>query len=279
MEIVASPKLKGGPPSSRLNYWLYLKIGLVVALICLLYTRIHTELALDWWNEPALSQGMLIPPFAAYLAWLRRDTTFAHPVKPDNRGLFLMMLACGILLVGQLAVEFFLMRISFVILLAALVWTFWGTARLRTLAFPLLLLTTMVPLPMIVYNALAAPLQLFASDIAAQLARLLGVTVYRDGNIIQLAYTSLGVVEACSGLNSLSALAVASLLLGYLICSRLLTRAFLLVLSIPLAIAFNVLRITGTADHSFSGWLVFLVGFGALYGFAKVTRLLLESHR
>jgi exosortase len=165
-------------------------------------------------------------------------------------------------------------------------------ARLRTRAFPFLLLATMVPLPGIVYNALAAPLQLFASDIATRLAQLLGVTVYRDGNIIQLAYTSLGVVEACSGLNSLSALIIASLLLGYLICWRLLTRIFLLALSIPLAIAVNVLRVTGTAVladynqefamgfyHSFSGWLVFLVGFGALYVFARAIRFVLESNR
>ena len=52
----------------------------------------------------------------------------------------------------------------------------------------------MVPLPMIVYNSLAAPLQLFASDLATQLAQMLGVSVYRDGNIIHLATTSLGVV-------------------------------------------------------------------------------------
>jgi exosortase len=149
-----------------------------------------------------------------------------------------------------------------------------------------------VPLPMIVYNSLAAPLQLFASEIATQLAQMLGVSVYRDGNIIHLAHTSLGVVEACSGLNSLSALIVASLLLGYLFCSRFLSRLLLVLISAPLAIAVNILRVTGTAVladynyefamgfyHSFSGWLVFVAGFGVLYLFAKAANRLLESPR
>jgi len=140
----------------------------------------------------------------------------------------------------------------------------------------------MVPLPVIVYNAMSTPLQLLASDIATSLAQGLGVTVYRDGNIINLARISLGVEEACSGLNSLSALMVGGLLLGYLQCTRLRTRTLLFALTIPLSIAVNILRVTGTAViadyhqefamgfyHSFSGWLVFLGGFGILYVLAN----------
>ena len=270
----------------------YLEIAVVVAIIAVMYGWVLADLAKDWWNEPALSQGMLIPPFAAYIAWLRRQVTLAHPPLTDNRGLLLIACACGAYILGKLAAEFFLMRISFVLLLVGLVWTFWGFARMRSLAFPFLLLATMVPLPAIVYNSLAAPLQLFASNVAAQLAQLLGVTIYRDGNIIHLATMSLGVVEACSGLNSLSALVVASLLLAYLVCSRLPAQILLVLLSIPLAIAVNILRVTGTAliadysqdfaegfYHSFSGWLVFVVGFGTLYLFAKGLHFLFESKR
>ena len=136
-------------------------------------------------------------------------------------------------LLGKLASEFFLMRFSFVILVAGVVWTFWGLPRLRTLAFPFLLLATMVPLPVTVYNSLAAPLQLLASDLATRIAQSFGISVFRDGNVIQLAGTSLGVAEACSGLNSLSALIVGSLLLGYLLCSRTASRVLLFAAAIP----------------------------------------------
>ena len=266
-----------------------LKFGVITLLTGMIYAPVLKDLALDWWNQESLSYGMLIPPLALYVAWMRRGLTFAKPVVHDSRGLWLTSAACLLFLVGKVGAEFFISRISFVVLLASFTWTFWGGARLRSLAFPFLLLATMVPLPAIVYNAMAAPLQLVASDAATNLAQAFGVTVYRDGNIINLAKTSLGVEEACSGLNSLSALMVGGLLLGFLQCKRFRARAVLFVLTFPLAIAVNILRVTGTAImadshkelalgfyHSFSGWLVFVAGFGSLYAVAKGLHVLLD---
>src|SRR6202042_1007342 len=105
--------------------------------------------------------------------------------------------------------------------------------RLKTLGFSFVLLLTMVPLPALVFNTVAAPLQLFASSVATEISQLLGVSIYRDGNIIHLATTSLGVAEACSGLNSLSSLVVGSLLLGYLEDASLTGRILLTLLSVP----------------------------------------------
>lgn len=254
----------------------------IAALIAVLYGQVLADMAEDWWNDPSLSQGLLIPPLALYFAWTHRSLTLAQPARAENRGLWMVAGACFLYIVGKLGAEFFLPRMSFVVLLGGLVWTFWGWQRLQTLAFPLLLMATMVPLPVILYNAVAAPLQLFASNVATNLAQLLGVAIYRDGNVIHLAHISLGVEEACSGLNSLSALMVASLLLGFLVCTRVSARVILFALSIPLSIAVNVLRVTGTAViadfheefalgfyHSFSGWLVFIGGFAILYAMAK----------
>jgi len=260
-----------------------LKIAVVAALTAVLFAAVLADMAHDWWTEPSLSQGMLLPPLAFYFAWIHRHRTFSYPSVPDYRGVLFTACACLMFLLGKLASEFFLMRFSFVVLLAGLVWTFWGAARLRTLAFPLLLLATMVPLPVMLYNSLAAPLQLLASDLATRIAQTFGISVFRDGNVIQLAGTTLGVAEACSGLNSLSALIVGSVLLGYLMCSRMLSRITLFVLAVPLAIAVNIVRVAGTAliadynqefaegfYHSFSGWLVFVAGFGALYLCARI---------
>ena len=274
--IVHSGELSGG-----LVRWI--KTGAIVTLVLLLYGSVILDLAAEWWTQSESSYGILIPPFAFYLAYLRRSSTLSIPAQSGSWGLSLIFLACLILLMGQLAAEFFLSRISFVVLLAGLIWTFWGFARLKSLSFPLILLATMVPLPAIVYNSAAAPLQLFASTIATGLAQALGVSVYRDGNIIHLASISLGVAEACSGLHSLCALVVASLLLGFLDIASLLGRTCIFFISIPLAVAVNVLRVTGTAIladynpdlalgfyHSFSGWLVFSMGFGVLWLIAKL---------
>src|SRR5215472_1356303 len=255
-----------------------LKIGIVSALLGALFWDVVADMAHDWWTEPAYSQGMLLPPLALYIAWIHRNRTLGYAAMPDLRGLLASAMACLLFVLGKLASEFFLTRISLVILLAGLVWTFWGVPRLRSLSFPFLLLATMVPLPALVYNSLASPLQLLASDLAAQIAQALGISVFRDGNIIQLAGTSLGVAEACSGLNSLSALIVGSMLLGYLLCSRWTSRLMLFFAAIPFAIGINILRVAGTAAladynqefalgyyHLFSGWLVFVAGFGLLY--------------
>ena len=268
---------------------LVLQIGIVSALMWVLFGNVLIDMANDWWTVPALSQGMLLPPLALYIAWLQRDRTLAYPATPDRRGLLVTALACFLFVLGKLASEFFMTRMSFVILVTGLIWTFWGVHRLRTLTLPLLLLATMVPLPALVYNSLAAPLQLFASDLAARIAQAVGISVFRDGNIIQLAGGSLGVAEACSGLNSLSALIVGSILLGYLLCSHAPARLALFVAAIPLAIVVNVIRVAGTAIladynqefamgfyHSFSGWLVFVSGFGLLYLLARTLHALLD---
>lgn len=271
------------------TYPLLLKIALATALISILFGAALIDMAHDWWTEPALSQGMLLPPLALYIAWMQRHQTLQVPAQPDQRGLLITAFACLVFLAGKLAAEFFLMRFSFVILVAGLIWTFWGFPRLRTLAFPVLLLATMVPLPVMLYNSLAAPLQLLASDLATRIAQFFGVSVFRDGNVIQLAGTSLGVAEACSGLNSLSALIVGSVLLGFLLCTGMISRITLFFLAVPLAIFVNIVRVAGTAlladvnqefaegfYHSFSGWLVFVAGFGILYLIARLLHRTLD---
>lgn len=262
---------------------------LVAALIILLYGWTLADMAIAWWIYPNLSQGIMIPPIAAYFAWHDRHKTLALPAAPDSRGFTLALMAAFLFLIGNLGAEYFLPRISFVLLLAALTWMFWGRARLRSLAFPFMLLSTMVPLPVLLYNWAATPLQLLASDAATILAQFFGISVYQDGNVIHLAGMSLGVEEACSGLSSLSALIVASLLLGHVYSCRTITRIALLLLSIPIAIAANIFRVTGTAIladwhqelavgfyHTFSGWLVFLAGYGMLVIATRLTRYILE---
>lgn len=264
--------------SAQSTPWSWLKVGLVVGLMGALYITILPDLASEWWTEPSSSYGLLIPPLAIGIAYMRRSVIESLPVRPDGRGLWLIAVGCLTSLLGNLAAEFFLSRISFVLILAGLTWTFWGWPRFRALLFPFVLLATMVPLPALVYNQIAAPLQLLASSLATFAAQALGISIYQDGNIIHLANISLGVAEACSGLQSLSAMVVASLLLGFVESASLLGRSLLLVLSVPLAVALNIVRVTGTAVladyqpefalgfyHLFTGWLVFLVGFSLLW--------------
>ena len=263
-----------------------------VALIITLYGRVLRDLVIDWWTIPWLSQGLLIPPLTGWIVWTMRAWLQKQPAVPDWKGLLLVTASCLLFLFGQLAAEFFLTRMSFVGLLAGLVWTFWGFRRLRVLIFPLLLFASAIPLPSLVYNSVAAPLQLFATAVSARIAEVMGVSLYADGNVIYLAHMTLGIEEACSGLSSISTLVVASVLLGFTLCSTAICRLALVLLSVPTAIVTNILRVTVTAllvdvnskyavgfYHSFSGWLVFALGFTMLYGCGLLLRSLLERRR
>jgi exosortase len=270
-------------PSAKRGLTIYAAPAIVVSLVVALYARIVVDLFSDWWTQPNLSQGLVIVPLAMCLAWGNRNKLSKIACTPARKGLVLVGIACFLYVLGKVAAEFFLSRMSLIVLIAGCVWTFDGFARLRALSFPLVLLAASIPLPAVVYNTAAAPLQLFASDMGASLAQMLGVAVYRDGNIINLAYMSLGVEEACSGLNSLSAMLVGGIFLGFLLCKRALSRWILVLLSIPVAIAANIIRITGTAVlgdyndqfargfyHALSGWLIFVIGFAALYAATKL---------
>jgi len=287
---IAIAQTEGGPlvrVPGKVAAWLPWLI--LIGLILTLYSHVLVELADDWWNDPNASHGLLVPPLAAYIAWKRRHLTLGVPAELDLRGLFWIAGGCLVLLTGKLGAEYFLTRISIVIILTGLVHTFWGKQRLRTLAFPLLLLATMVPLPVIVFNSLAQPLQLFASQTSARVAQFFGTSVYQDGNVIQLASTTLGVEESCSGLRSLAALTVMALLLGFLQCTRPVTRVILFAMAFPIAVFVNVIRVSGTAImadhdpelamgfyHTFSGWLVFLLGIFFVLGASRLLHAVLD---
>jgi exosortase len=196
---------------------------------------------------------------------------------------------CVLHLFGQFAAGRYASQLSFVFVLAGIIWTFWGIGRLRELALPILLLAAAIPLPSLVYASLSMPLQLLASEVACGIADLGGISVYREGNIIHLASMSVGVWEACSGLNSLSALMAGALLLSSILCRLPLTRILVCIAAIPISLIANIARVTGTAImsdwhpayaigfyHMFSGWFVFLIGAMGLYGTAIGLRRCVE---
>ncbi len=76
-ETANKPRLING-------YALWLQGGLITILTVVLYATTLADLANDWWTDPSLSQGLLIPPLAIWIAWTRRDLTLAHPVNQDT---------------------------------------------------------------------------------------------------------------------------------------------------------------------------------------------------
>ncbi len=258
----------------------WLPAGALLASLIGLYWNVIPPLVRQWANDDDYTHGFLIVPLALYFAWERREKL--KGMEPQASLLGAVPLAIGLLMlvVGAVGAELFLQRFSLVVVLGGLVWLILGTAFLRELAFPLAFLVFMIPLPAIVMNAVAFPLQLFAAQSATFCMQLAGIPVLREGNTIVLANTTLEVVEACSGIRSLQALLALGAVYGYFTQKAVWKRWALLVLSVPIAIAANAFRVAGTGFlahfigpeaaqgfyHSFAGWIVFAVAFVLLLG-------------
>jgi exosortase len=253
------------------------------ALLIVAYFPVLQHLVEQWSTDENVSHGFFVPAVALYLAWERRDAILTSKLKPAWWGLGIM--AWGALqgYVGVLGAELFLQRTSFLITLVGLLLVTGGTQLVRILAFPLLLLPFMVPIPAIVYNQITFPLQLFASQVAETVLGWVGIPVLRDGNILELASQRLSVAEACSGIRSLLSLSFLSLVYAYFFDKRVWMRWVLLVATVPIAILANAGRVTLTGVlseinpelargffHSLEGWIIFLIALVMLASFHAI---------
>jgi exosortase len=254
-------------------------VGLaLLAALGWLYADVVSSLVRQWASDDNYSHGFLVVPLALFFAWERRDRLLRADYRPHAAGLVLIAGSLLVLLAGLLGAELFLTRISLVGLIGGIVLFVWGREHFRILAFPIAFLVLMVPLPEIIFNQVAFPLQLVASRAGEAAIAAAGIPVLREGNVLHLPGRSLEVAEACSGIRSLVSLIMLGIVLGYFTESSRWTRLFLTVSAIPIAILANATRVGGTgllshwvgpaaADgffHSFSGWIVFLVALGGL---------------
>jgi len=266
--------------SMRANQRAWTRASLLLLPLTVLYYDTFLKLAGDWWNDPNNSHGLLIPPLALYFAWRKRHRFNAQTESPLLvAGIVVVLGSLLVYFVGRLGAEFFLTRISSLTLVAGMVLYFYGWKHLRVMAFPLCFLFLAIPIPALIFNTVSIPLQGLASEASSEFLNFCDVPVLREGNVLQLATTSLGVAEACSGLRSLLSLIALSVILGYMRWRNLGQRLVLIALSIPVALLLNIVRITVTGIiaenwsvkyamgffHEFSGWVVFVLAFFILY--------------
>jgi exosortase len=281
---------------------LWKPIAVAVALL-FVYFSVLRRLGYDWWTDENYSHGLLIPLIIGYILWTERERLGREPARPSFLwGGLIVVFAMLSLWVGTAGAELYVQRMSLVLMLAGVTIYFWGWRLLRLLMVPLGLLILAIPIPAILFNKIAFPLQLFASRCAVWAMRLFDIPVLRQGNVIELMpkgareTKKLEVVEACSGIRSLMTLLTLAVVFAYFTRPRsddgdgggLLRRVksygfwrsvILVASAVPIAILTNALRVSGTgvlahyygtqvADgffHSFSGWVVYIVAFLLLF--------------
>jgi exosortase len=261
---------------------------LILSGFVLLYWRVIAKLVEAWSTDDNYSHGFFIVPLALYFAWERRHRFRAVPANPSLFGLVVVLGSILVLAAGLVGAELFTTRISILGTVTGIVLFLFGWRRLRVLAFPLAFLLLMIPLPAIVFNQIAFPLQLTASRVGEFAMTAAHVPVLREGNVLILANTTLEVAEACSGIRSLVSLLTLGIVFGYFADSRGWVRTLIALSTIPVAILSNGVRVAGTGIaahhfgpaaaegffHEFSGWALFAVAFLMILG---LQRLLLRA--
>ena len=283
------------------NYW---RAFAIVLAILFTYAAVLVKLSRDWWVDENYSHGLLIPFIIGYILWLQRDKFATEPARPSVLlGGLAVAFSLFALWTGVAGAELYTQRMSLVLLIAGTVVYFGGLGFLRLILVPLGLLILAIPIPAIIFNKIAFPLQLFASRCAVWSMSVIGIPVLRQGNVIELKPLNsfdtkkLEVVEACSGIRSLMTLMTLAVVFAYFthprsddsngprgrlgfLSSYGFWRSTILILSaVPIAILTNASRVSGTgilshyygtgvADgffHTFSGWAIYIVAFLLLF--------------
>ncbi len=269
------------PPRS-LTAWL--PVGLAAAAFLALFLSPARSLAHDWLHDDESSYGLLLFPVALWLAWkegLLEDTV------PDVRlGTFLLGGAVFFRALGSLAAELFSQRLAMWLAVVALLVFCFGWRQVRHWWLPIALLGLSIPLPALITNVLAIPLQKQASHLGVALIQWRHVPVHAAGNVIYIPGQQLFVAEACSGLRSLTALVALGVMVGGMWLTSVPARIILLFLAIPVAVLVNGVRVFLTAYlmyhvspelgrgfmHESQGWGLFLISLLILAGITFVVR-------
>ncbi len=247
----------------------------ITVAIAFTYAIVLLKLSRDWWFDENYSHGLLIPFIIGYILWTQRNK-FAEKANGSSPflGAAAILAALFALWAGVAGAELYVQRLSLILILAGIVVYFWGVRLLQLLVVPFGLLLLAMPIPAILFNKIAFPLQLFASRCAVWSMRMLDIPVLRQGNVIELMPLNasetkkLEVVEACSGIRSLMTLLTLAVVFAYFtrpahgsdggerlgrlgrfawLKSYGFWRSLVLILSaVPIAILTNALRVSGT---------------------------------
>jgi exosortase D (VPLPA-CTERM-specific) len=255
-----------------------LSILAAVGGVVLMSTSLVDHLAW-WWARPEGSHGWLIPLVSAFILWQRREQIAAAPRRPSWIGT--AVFACGLVLfafddIAQLQ-RFALPALVLMALGGSLAVLGWPATRY--VAPPLAFLLFAMAPPGGLYVWLSLQLQFVSSELGAAILQALGISVFLDGNVIDLGTYKMQVAEACSGLRYLFPFTSLAFLCAWMYRAPLWAKGLVLVSVLPITVVTNAARIALTGVfiehgsvaraegvmHLLDGWVVFLIAMLMLF--------------
>jgi len=258
--------------------------GVVLILAyCLLAIGIfHDTLKtmIAWWNFDDYTHCYFIPIVIAYVIFKKKSTLAGLPITHQWLGIIPFAFGLFLYCLGELGGEFYTLYLSLLFTIVGISMLHIGCDRTRSLVFIFILMIAMFPFPNFIYTKLSVNLQLISSQLGTAMLQVFGLPAYREGNIIDLGFKKLQVVDACNGIRYLLPLTVLGLIIAYFVKGSLWKKISLVFSTIPLAIFMNGTRIALAAIsaaylgpeisdgilHDFSGFVFFMASFGLLVG-------------
>ena len=245
--------------------------ALVMAFIA--YFGGLSDLVTRWNKQEEYGHGYFIPLITLWFLWGRKNALIASIGTSSWMGPLLIAIGSIGLLIGELSAIFILIQLSFLITIIGLVLSYGGKSLLKVSLLPIAFLLFAIPLPYFVGAQLSWRLQILSSELGVNILRLLGNSVYLEGNVIDLGVYKLQVVEACSGLRYLYPLMSIGFLIAYMYKGSFWQRLIVFLSTIPITVVMNSVRIamvgilvnqwgSSMAEgflHYFEGWIVFMI--------------------
>lgn len=225
-----------------------------------------------WDTQPEYSYGFLIPFVFLFLLYQRLGTLAEHELRGSWIGFALVLAGIALGALGRVSTMDTVAQYGFLLSVWGLALSYLGWRVARIILVPLVILAFMLPIPNYLLRETSAVLQLVSSKLGVQFIRWCGISVYLEGNVIDLGTMKLQVVEACSGLRYMFSLLVLSFLVAYFYQDRMWKRVLVFLSAIPITVFMNSLRIAVvgvTVDlwgpemaegvlHDFEGITIFL---------------------
>jgi exosortase D (VPLPA-CTERM-specific) len=267
-----TPRWPAGNPASAFSYG-----ACCLILFALLFRVTYQQLWFEWgWDD--YTYCYFVPAIVLYLLWEKRDSLLAIPAARAWSGLLPLALGLAFYFLGEFGGEYYVIFLGSWLVLIGFIACFAGWGRVRAGAFPLCFLVAMFPFPNFINNNLTLSIKLISSRLGVLVMQTYGLSAYREGNVIDLGFTKLQVVDACSGLRYFFPLIVLALLLSYGFKARLWKRVLLVLSAVPISVVTNGLRIASVGIlykywgpmvaegffHDFSGWFIFMLSLGIL---------------
>jgi len=284
-------------PLWKVSFSVLLKLIPLISLITLLYYDSWTWVIGSWFTTEEYSHGLFIPLIVSFLIWQKKNEISQLSFHGTANGLFLLLVGLLVFFVGRFSALDILVQYSLIIILLGITLSVTGAKIFRLIWVPILFLTFSIPLPNFLFQGLSSNLQLLSSKLGVAIIRLFDISVFLEGNVIDLGTYKLQVVEACSGLNYLFPLMSIAFICAYFFQAALWQRSIIFLSSIPITVIMNSLRIgligvltdhygKSMAEgflHDFEGWFIFMICTAILVGemwvlarFSKEPRPLME---